>query len=278
MRCQAKTAALMLLPFLFAEGMVGSVPAQAQDATAKQQDARAKQQDPSAKQIVKAMSDYMASQKALSGEFDVALDVTTPQLERITFNSSGTLLLARPGKIRATRKGGYADMELVSDGKTATVIDLANGAYSQAKFPGTIDALLDMIRTTYGIDMPAGDLLMTNSYDRLMEGVVEAKHVGIGVVDGYECEHLAFRDSDTDWQLWVRTGNRPLPCKYLISSKRVVGYPTYTIQFRNWSTGRVPGDDAFRFTPAAGARQVGFDQMSAIGELPAPAAVPSGGR
>jgi len=232
----------------------------------------------SAKQIVKAMSDYMASQNNLSSDFDVALDVTTPQLEKITFDSSGTLLMSRPFKIRATRKGGYAEMELVSDGTTTTVIDRVSGAYSQEKSPGTIDSVLEKLRTTYGLDMPAGDLLMTNSYDRLMEGVVEAKHIGIGVIDGHDCEHLAFRNADTDWQLWVRTGDQPLPCKYVISSKKVVGYPTYTIQFRNWSSKQAAAADAFSFTPAKGAKAVDFDQMTAIGELPPPAAATTGGQ
>ena len=27
--------------------------------------------------------------------------------------------------------------------------------------------------------------------------------MGRGVIDGIECEHLAFRNPDTDWQLWV---------------------------------------------------------------------------
>jgi hypothetical protein len=231
-----------------------------------------------AKDIVKAMSAYLASQSNLSGDFDAALDVVTPQLERVTFDASGSLLISRPDKIRATRKGGYSEMELLSDGKTATVIDRVNGAYSQAKSPGNIDSLVDMLEDQYGVDMPAADLLMTNSYDRLMHGVVEAKHIGVGVIDGQDCEHLAFRNADTDWQLWVRTGDRPLPCKYVISSKTVVGYPTYTIRFRNWSTGQAPPGNAFTYTPAAGAKQVGFDKMSAIREIPPPAPAPTGGR
>lgn len=266
MTCRTLSHGSPVVAALLAGSILWSAPALAQA------------QDASAKQILKTMSTYLASQKDLSGSFDAALDVVTPQLERVTFNASGTLLLARPGQIRATRKGGYADMELVSDGTTATIIDRSSGSYAQAKSPGTIDGLIDMIRTGYGMDMPAGDLLMTNSYDRLMEGVVEAKHIGLGVVDGYDCEHLAFRNKDTDWQLWVRTGDRPLPCKYVISSKTVVGYPTYTIQFRDWSTGRAAAANAFRFTPAAGAKKVGFDQMSAIGELPPPAKSTSGGQ
>ncbi len=36
--------------------------------------------------------------------------------------------------------------------------------------------------------------------------VLEAKHMGHGVIDGVECDHLAFRNFDTDWQLWVEVG------------------------------------------------------------------------
>ena len=42
-----------------------------------------------------------------------------------------------------------------------------------------------------------------------MAGVLEAKHIGRGVVEGVECEHLAFRNLDTDWQIWVEVGDRP---------------------------------------------------------------------
>src|SRR6476620_182688 len=53
-------------------------------------------------QILKAMSDYLASQKTISATFDSSLEVTTPQSEKIQFNSSGTLLLHRPNQIRVT--------------------------------------------------------------------------------------------------------------------------------------------------------------------------------
>jgi hypothetical protein len=93
-----------------------------------------------------------------------------------------------------------------------------------------------MLRTRYSIDMPGADLLLTNSFARLMDGVIEAKHIGTGIVDGQRCEHLAFRNDDTDWQLWVRTGPQPLPCKYVITSKTMAAAPQYSVRFRNWNT------------------------------------------
>ena len=86
-------------------------------------------------QILKAMSDYLASQKTISATFDSTLEVITPQSEKIQFASSGTLLLNRPNEIRATRTGGYADVEMVFDGKTLTVYGKNINGYTQLEFP-----------------------------------------------------------------------------------------------------------------------------------------------
>ena len=235
------------------------------------------QADPAgARQIVKAMSDYMASQKSLSAEFDVDLDVITPELEKVQFSASGSLVLARPDKIHLTRIGGYTEIELISDGKTVSISDGGGGSYAQIKSPGSVDNVIDMLRNNYDVDIPGADLLLSNSYDELMAGVIEAKHIGVGIIDGKECQHLAFRNADTDWQLWVRSGDRPLPCKYVISSKTVAAAPEYSIRFRNW-TQNAPAT-AFVFTPRKGARRVEFGQLSGIGELPPPAPASTGGR
>lgn len=79
-------------------------------------------------------------------------------------------------------------------------------AYVQTDAPGTIDELVDVIQAKTGGAMPGTDLLSSNSYDLLTSDVMEGHHVGQGVIDGAECEHLAFRGHDTDWQIWIQTG------------------------------------------------------------------------
>ena len=37
-----------------------------------------------------------------------------------------------------------------------------------------------------------------------MAEVIEGNNIGHGVVAGVECSHLAFRNQDVDWQLWVQ--------------------------------------------------------------------------
>src|SRR6516164_2686539 len=74
-----------------------------------------------ANKILKAMSDYLGGQKNLSASFDSDLEVITPQIEKIQFASSGQLEISRPDKFHGSRTGGYADVEITFDGKTATI-------------------------------------------------------------------------------------------------------------------------------------------------------------
>ena len=100
----------------------------------------------------------------------------------------------------------------------------------------------------------------------LTEDVVDAKHIGRGVIDGVECEHLAFRNVDTDWQIWIEVGARPIPRKYVITSKSVAAAPQYTLRIKEWKT-EVPAD-AFAFKPAQGAKKIAFEGLGDIDEVP----------
>src|SRR5450631_3912557 len=82
-------------------------------------------------EILKAMSDYVASQKNISLTYDTDIEVITPEVEKIQFTSSGKVLLSRPDKVRATRTGGYADVEIVFDGKTVSAIGKNVNVYTQ---------------------------------------------------------------------------------------------------------------------------------------------------
>ena len=102
-----------------------------------------------AKALFKAMSDYLAAQNAISLDFDSYLEIVTTQDQKLGLASSGTLTLNRPDKIRATRTGGFANVELVFDGKTAILIGKNANLYAQAELPGTIDHLVDELRDQY---------------------------------------------------------------------------------------------------------------------------------
>ena len=228
----------------------------------------AQAQDDDAKAILKAMSDYVASQTTISLTFDTDIEVITPELEKIQFTNSGRLTLSRPDKLVVSRTGGYADVELVFDGKKLSAFGKNINAYTQLDAPGTVDQLIEKLRASFGLALPAADLLLSQPYEDLVADVIEAKHVGSGVIDGIECEHLAFRNAETDWQLWVEIGDHPVPRKYVITSKTVTGAPQYTLRIKDWKSGEQAAADAFAFTPPQGATKVGPEALSSLDELP----------
>jgi hypothetical protein len=233
-----------------------------------------------ANRVLKAMADYVTSQKTISMTFDSDIEVITSDLQKIQFTSSGQVLLSRPDKLWATRSGGYADVELVFDGKTVTVLGKNINAFAQTDSAGSIDQIIERLRDEHNVAMPGADLLLSRVYDELMADVIDAKHIGQGVVDGIECEHLAFRKPDVDWQLWVEIGDRPIPRKYVITDKALTGAPQYTLRIKDWRTDMQIAADAFAFKQPTGARKIEFTALRDIDEVPPgqPASQSTGGK
>lgn len=221
-----------------------------------------------AKRILKAMSDYMASQKSLSFGFDATLEVVTTEGQKLALASSGTVTLKRPNQIRVTRNGGFANIEMFFDGKTLTLLGKNLNLYTQLNVPGTIDHLIDELKDKYNRPLPAADLLLSNSYDALMLDVVDVKDLGSGVIGGVECDYLAFRTNEVDWQIWIAQGKRPYPCRYVITSKRISGSPQYIIQTRDWKTGGEVAATDFHFKNPTKAQKVDLKDLKGTDVLP----------
>ena len=202
------------------------------------------------------MSDYLAAQESISFGFDTNLEVVTQDQQKLLLASSGTMDLRRPDKFRATRSGGFANVEMIFDGKTLTLLGKDANLYTQVDAPGTLDHLVDELRDKYHRPVPGADLLLSNVYDQLMPDVIDVKDLGSGVIGGTECDHLAFRTKDVDWQIWIAQGERPYPCRYVITSKGVAQSPQYSIQIKDWKTGKevaplAPAANAERFASPA---------------------------
>ncbi len=250
-----RRARVAAVAFILAASLVGTGPL----AQAREGDAKA---------LLKSMTDYVGSQTTIELAFDSSIEVITPELEKIQFTNSGGVLLSRPDKMRAHRTGGYAAVELVFDGKAVSVLGKHRNVYAQFEGPQSVDALLEALRAGHGVALPGADLLLTNAYEVMADGILEAKYIGRGVVDGVECEHLAFRNLDTDWQLWVEVGDKPIPRKLVITSKTLNSAPQYTLQVKNWKTGVTPAADAFAFSPPASAQRIEPDELVDLDELP----------
>jgi hypothetical protein len=230
---------------------------------------RAQADEAQAKSLLKAMSNYLAGQKAIALDFDSNLEIVSKENQKVGLASSGSVTLNRPDKLHATRTGGFADVELAFDGKTVTLLGKNANAYAQADEAGTIDHLVDTLRDKYHRPLPAADLLMADPYEQLMPLVVDTKDLGSGVIRGKECDHLAFRTSDVDWQIWIAHGNRPYPCRYVITSSKIQGSPQYTVDVTSWKTGNEVPANSFSLAVPASARRLNPGDIPDFDELPA---------
>jgi hypothetical protein len=222
-----------------------------------------------ATKLLKAMSDYMASQQAISFNYDAGLEVVTREDQKLSLLSSGSIVLNRPDKVRFTRSGGFADFELMSNGKTLTLFGKNANVYFQADAPASVDQLVNELQEKFKRPMPAADLLLTNSYDELTSEVIDIKDLGSGVVGGVECDYLAFRKKEVDFQIWIAQGSKPYPCRFSITSRLVPGSPQYSIQIRDWKTGSDVAQTDFTFSNTTNAARLENVDVRTFSDLPA---------
>lgn len=222
-----------------------------------------------AKNLLKAMSDYVSGQQSVAFDYDATLEIVTTEDQKLGIATSGNVSLMRPNNLKATRVGGYSDIEMMFDGTSFNLLSNKASVYTQLPVQGSVDNLIDVLRESYGAPLPAADLLTDNPYESLMGNVTDVKDLGVGVIGGKSCDHLAFRTPDVDWQIWIATGDHPYPCKYVITTHSMTQGPQYTVNIRNWQTEQ-PSDIAnFTFNPPKEAKALSFDDYhSAVREFP----------
>ncbi len=220
-----------------------------------------------ADEVLREMSNYVGSLPAFSVDADVTVEYIDLDGQKLQLCSSGSILLARPGNYYAKRRGPSGSFEVYADGKTATLSNRERGVYFKVPVPGTIDGVISTLRNETGLEMSGADLLYADSYAGLLTDVRTGTYEGIGYINGVECHHLAFRAAKVDWQIWVQTGDQPLPMKYLITTKWMTGAPEYVVTFDNWNVRPEVPAGRFVFTPASGATRLETLQFNEMGEV-----------
>lgn len=225
--------------------------------------------EPDATRILQAMSSYMTALKTFTVDFRVESEIVDTAGQKLEFNSAGEVAVQRPNRLYSHRKGAATDGELYFDGKTVSIFGRTINGYVQIPGAATIDQAIESVRSHTDLDLPAADLLYQDPASGLLTDVQSGIYLGRDDIDGVPCDHLAFRARKVDWQLWVRSGDTPVPLKYVITTKWITGAPQYSIRLINWDL--LPKIDAkrFEFIPPKGAKQHDPDavKVNELGEV-----------
>ncbi len=110
---------------------------------------------------------------------------------------------------------------------------------------------------------PGTDLLYKNAAEKMLKATSSGFVVGPSVVAGMKSTHLAFRAAEVDWQVWIDDGDKPLPRKFILTSKQVKGEPEFTMVIRSWDLAPKLTNQEFVFTPPKGAKKIEFLNLAA---------------
>ncbi|TFG47023.1 MAG: DUF2092 domain-containing protein [Dehalococcoidia bacterium] len=214
--------------------------------------------DSKADQTLRKMSDYLAQLQQFKIKTENMLEIVLTSGQKIQYDNQLDIAIKRPNKLRVSREGEVYDQEFYYNGETLTQYSQGDNYYATIKAPPTLDKALDFAIETLHIEAPGGDLIYSNSYEILMEDVISGFYVGMSIVDGVNCHHLAYRKDEVDWQIWIEDGDKPLPKKFVITTKWLTGAPQYTISVKSWDLSPKLKDDYFTFVPPKDAQKIGF--------------------
>lgn len=157
---------------------------------------------PEAQAVLNRMSTYLQSLKSFSIRSVATRDEVVAYGYKLQHNESSTLTIQKPNMLRSEVIGDIRDRTFVYDGKTLIIYSPDDNVYAKAPAPDTLAKLLGGLINA-GIEMPTIDALVQANNGNIAEDVRGGILVGETLIEGIACDHLAFRQADADWQIWV---------------------------------------------------------------------------
>jgi hypothetical protein len=201
--------------------------------------------DPRAVEMVKAMGAALSAAKHFSVHAEITWDEVMHSGRKLNFAAATDVTGRRPDGLAVEYLSDLGGKKLWYDGKSFTLLDLVKDVHATAPAPPTTSAFLAEVEAKQGVSFPLGDFLAEDPASRLLAGVRTGFVVGPGDVDGATCTHLAFSNEVLDWQIWIDAGEKPLPCKVVITYRQRPSKPQFAAVFSEWEFPRSISDEKF---------------------------------
>jgi hypothetical protein len=214
--------------------------------------------DPAATKILKHMTDYLGSLKQFSVHTQNDIEDMLDSGHKVDYDVSASVVISRPNKLRAERKGDLINQVFYYNGKTLTLYKPSDKIYATESAPDTIEGMLNYAREALGLMVPASDLVYQDAYQLLMQDVTMAVVVGKAVIGGVKCNHLLFSRPGVDFQVWVPETGRPLPRKYVVTDTGTPALLSVITVMSDWNVSPAVADTQFTFVPPQGAKKIIF--------------------
>jgi hypothetical protein len=214
--------------------------------------------DPKAESALRRMSDYLSGLKSFQVDTTTVDEKFTADGHKVQQLQDSHVVIERPGALRVDRVSPAGHTTFRYDGKRFSVFNKDHNVYATAPAPPQLDAAIDDARERLHLDTPGGDLLVSDPYHSLTDGMIEGRYIGLVPINGVMAHHIAVTKRGLLWQLWIKDGPQAVPLRYVVTSEDLPGHPAFTIEMRNWQPNAPAPAGSFSFNPPPGAKRVAF--------------------
>ena len=211
--------------------------------------------DPKAIAALQAMGAYLRSLKAFQVRSDFTIDEVMTDGRKLQFAGTVEYKVKSPDRMRVAVRTDRRQRDLVYDGRTVVQYAPRMKYWTSYDAPKTISETLDALDERWGIELPLADLFLWGTGDDGAASLLGAEYIGPASIGGLDCDHYAFRDDGLDWQVWIRRGKQPLPCKLVITTTTDPTQPQYVATLK-WNTSPAFDAATFKFVAPKGARRI----------------------
>lgn len=208
-----------------------------------------------------AALDRMGATLRGMSRFQVRSDATVERVyengQKLQYLMRTTYLVDKPDRMMVDLQSDDAHRRIFYDGKAMTLVGLKARKYVRFPVSGSIANVLERAEDDYGIDFPLRDLFLWGADEGAADRPETGFRVGDAMIGDTPVDHYAFRQSGTDWQIWLEKGDRPLPRKMVVTRTDVVEQPQYVAYF-TWDTAPNISANAFNWKPDANYQLIDF--------------------
>jgi len=211
--------------------------------------------DAASVQALKDMGAFLMTLKRFQASTEVTGERVLADGQKLQHVATARLDVDRPNRLRAVIRSARNHREIIYDGKTVAFHTPAQKYYSTVEFTGTIGELIDKLEERFAVQLPLQDLFLFGTPLARLDKIESAMNAGQDFIDDELCDHYAFRQGKIDWQIWIATGDKPLPRKIVITNRADEARPQ-SISLIDWNLKPAFKDSVFKFTPPKGATKV----------------------
>ena len=227
--------------------------------------------EPKAIELLKAVSSRLAAAHTLSFTAVQIFESPSRQGPPLAYAKKTDVTLQRPDRMRVIISGDGPASEFYYNGKTMMAFAPAENLLAVSDAPPTIDATLEAVYHSAGIFFTFTDLVVSDPYKDMAEGLTLAYYVGQShVVAGTTTDMVAYIDNGVFIQLWIGTEDK-LPqmvrAMFLDDPEKLRSQ----VEFSNWQLDLTVPPDAFVLSNAADAKRIPFADIktqAASGTMP----------